>query len=90
MVDTIPDLGIIVSGSSSFHLKRMIGEPLVGRSHYFHLYPLAQLELSAQQNFLQTKEQLETQLIFGSYPQVVTASTLEEKTKTSPFVTVIY
>lgn len=79
MVDTIPQLSILVSGSSAFDLKRNIGEPLVGRSHYFHLYPFAQLELGAHQNFLNTKEQLETNLIFGSYPQVITAATLDEK-----------
>ena len=32
IVDTFPDVNILVSGSSSFNLKNQIGEPLTGRS----------------------------------------------------------
>jgi predicted AAA+ superfamily ATPase len=79
MVDTIPNLSIFVSGSSSFDLKEKIGEPLVGRSHYFHLYPIAQIELKEMQDYLTAQENLETELIFGSYPEVFTSKSIEEK-----------
>ncbi len=79
IVDNIPNVAVMVSGSSAFDLRNQIGEPLVGRSRYFSLYPLAQLELQNQQNFLQAKENLENQLIFGAYPQVITAGAIEEK-----------
>jgi predicted AAA+ superfamily ATPase len=70
MVDSLSDLAILVSGSASFDLKNKIGEPLVDRIKYFYLYPLSQIEFSAQDDFLSTKEKLEDRLIFGSYPKV--------------------
>lgn len=79
IVDNIPNLAVLVTGSSAFDLKNKIGEPLVGRSHYFHLYPIAQMELSLQENFLTTKENLEERLIFGSYPEIIMAKTAAEK-----------
>jgi predicted AAA+ superfamily ATPase len=73
IVDNIPELAVFVTGSSAFDLKNKIGEPLTGRSKYFYLYPLAQLEL--KDDFLTSKENLESRLIYGSYPQIVTATT---------------
>ncbi len=78
MIDNIPGLHILVSGSSSFDLRKKIGEPLTGRSHFFHLYPIAQIEL--EENFLQKKENLELRLLYGGYPQVITASSIKERT----------
>lgn len=79
MVDAIPELSILVSGSSAFDLRTKIGEPLVGRSRFFHLYPLAQLELRGERDYLRAKESLEDLLIFGSYPQIITAASSDEK-----------
>lgn len=72
-VDTIPEVTFLVTGSSAFDLKNKLGEPLVGRSAFFKLYPFAQLEL--------TKTDLEERLIYGSYPQVVLAKSLDRKRK---------
>jgi predicted AAA+ superfamily ATPase len=77
LVDTIGDVGVFVTGSSTFDLHRNIGEPLTGRGTNFTLFPFAQAEL--QENFLQSKEHLEDHLIFGLYPQVVLAENTEEK-----------
>ena len=77
MVDNIPGLHILVSGSSSFDLRTKIGEPLTGRSQFYHLYPIAQLEM--EENFLQIRENLDLRLIYGSYPQVVTSSSSQER-----------
>ncbi|MEI6060642.1 MAG: ATP-binding protein [Bacteroidota bacterium] len=77
IVDTISDIGIFVTGSSTFDLHRDIGEPLTGRGTNFNLFPFAQTEL--KNDFLQSKEQLEEHLIFGLYPQVVMAASYEEK-----------
>lgn len=71
IVDTIPNLKIFVTGSSAFDLKNKVGEPLTGRNKYFYLYPIAQKELG--EDFLQSKQNLESRLIYGSYPQVITA-----------------
>jgi len=77
MTDNIPGLHILVSGSSSFDRRKNIGEPLTGRSDFFHLYPVAQMEL--QENFLQIKENLELRMLYGGYPQVITASSSKER-----------
>jgi predicted AAA+ superfamily ATPase len=77
-VDTIPEVAVLVSGSSGFELKRKIGEPLVGRIRYFYLYPFSLLEID-EGDYLKQKESLEDQLIFGFYPQVYNSQTVEEK-----------
>jgi len=79
IVDNIPGLSVFVTGSSSFGLRGEIGEPLVGRSRYFHLYPIAELEWSRTEDFLKAKENLEPRLIYGSYPQVALADSFEGK-----------
>ncbi|MCL5072326.1 MAG: ATP-binding protein [Actinobacteria bacterium] len=78
IVDTIPDVPILVSGSSSFDLRNKIGEPLVGRSLYYFLYPLSLLEVGID-DYLKQKEMLEEQLIFGFYPEVYNSEIIEQK-----------
>lgn len=79
IVDHIPNLKVIATGSSSFELANQVGEPLVGRKWQFNLYPIAQLELAPMEDLLTTKQNLSERLIFGSYPEVVKASNLETK-----------
>ena len=71
MVDEIPNIRIIVSGSSSFDLFNKSGEPLVGRSIPFHLTAFSQREIAQTENVLQTRQNLENRLIYGSHPDVV-------------------
>lgn len=73
IADTIPGIMVFVTGSSAFELRNQIGEPLTGRSRFFYLYPIAQLEVN--ESYLQSRENLETRLIYGSYPQVITSET---------------
>lgn len=77
LVDTVPGISVFVTGSSAFDLKNKIGEPLTGRSLFLYLYPLAQLEL--KENFLQAKENLESRLVYGSYPQVIKAANPQQQ-----------
>jgi predicted AAA+ superfamily ATPase len=71
LVDSLPAISVFVTGSSGFDLKNKLGEPLTGRSKYFYLYPVAQMEMG--DDYLKAKENLETRLVYGSYPQVITA-----------------
>ncbi len=71
MVDEIPNIRIIASGSSSFDLNNQAGEPLVGRNYQFLLSPFSQQELAVIENRLETRQNLENRLIYGSYPEVV-------------------
>ena len=78
IVDTIQDVSVFVTGSSSFDLRNKIGEPLVGRAHYYYLYPLALLEVG-KDDYIKQKEMLEEQLIYGFYPQVYLSGNIEQK-----------
>jgi len=71
LVDHVPGLSIVATGSSSFDLARTTGEPLTGRKYTLLLLPLAQLELNAVESPHETSAALELRLIYGSYPEVV-------------------
>jgi len=79
LADNINGIYIIATGSSSFDLSSMAGEPLTGRKTAILLYPLAQKELLALYNRFELKEKLEDFLIYGSYPDVITAANKKEK-----------
>jgi predicted AAA+ superfamily ATPase len=79
IVDQIPDIKVIVTGSSSFELAGQVGEPLTGRKTTLNLYPLAQMELEDAYNRYELKEKLADFLIFGSYPEVLNAGTKQAR-----------
>jgi len=70
MIDNIDNITIIATGSSSFDLVNKTGEPLVGRNIVYHLYPIAQCELSLGEDHLTTVRNLEQRLVYGSYPEL--------------------
>lgn len=71
LVDHIPQMRVIATGSSSFDLARSVGEPLTGRKTTLKLFPLAQMEIGQLEQRHQTDANLESRLIYGSYPEVV-------------------
>jgi predicted AAA+ superfamily ATPase len=79
MTDEVKGVSIIASGSSAFDLLNKVGEPLVGRSQTFRLYPFSQAELSTEENVLETKQNLESRLIYGAYPDVILTDEEEQK-----------
>jgi predicted AAA+ superfamily ATPase len=79
IVDNVPDISIIATGSSSFDLAGAVGEPLTGRKNTAVLYPIAQQELVSLYNRHELKERLEEYLVFGSYPEVVMAKNRKDK-----------
>lgn len=72
LIDSYPGLSIFATGSSAFDLRNKTGEPLVGRGKTFNLFPFSTGELS--EDFLSFKTGLPARLIYGSYPEVVTAN----------------
>ncbi len=72
IIDHIPNLKVIATGSSSFDLAKDVGEPLTGRKFLLKLFPLAQMEISQMESRHETEANLESRLIYGSYPEVVT------------------
>ena len=77
LVDSIANLSIFITGSSALDLRNKTGEPLTGRSNYLYLFPIVHSELN--EDYLSYKENLESKLIYGTYPRVITSKTLDGK-----------
>ncbi len=71
LVDQVPGIRIIATGSSSFELSGQVGEPLTGRKRTLTLYPIAQSELLTIYNRFELREHLEEFLVYGCYPEVI-------------------
>ena len=80
IVDEVPGISVLASGSSSFDLLNKAGEPLVGRSTQFLLTPFSQREIAQTETPIETRRNLEARLIYGSYPEVVMMDSFERKT----------
>ncbi len=79
IVDEVSGIRVLASGSSSFDLLNKAGEPLVGRSTQFVLTPFSQQEIAQRETAIETRQNLESRLIYGSYPEVVTMDSFEQK-----------
>jgi predicted AAA+ superfamily ATPase len=78
LVDLYPSIRVILTGSSSFDLSGQIGEPLLGRQTFLHLYPFWEHEL-LQAGLIDPGHSLEQALLFGRYPEIVTTLSREQK-----------
>lgn len=79
LVDNFPDRTFLATGSASFDLANKVGEPLTGRKNTVLLYPLCFEELKNQFGLYETKKSLEQWLIYGTYPEVVTTESVQER-----------
>lgn len=79
LVDEIPGIKIIATGSSSFELAGQIGEPLTGRKVTLTLFPVSQIELQNIYNDYELKSRLDEYLIYGGYPEVAASADFGEK-----------
>ena len=70
MIDSIPHLTIVATGSSYFDLANKTGDPLTGRHIPLHLYPFSQREIGSMENHLETTQNLEDRLILGCYTEL--------------------
>ncbi|MBI2030167.1 ATP-binding protein [Candidatus Kaiserbacteria bacterium] len=75
--DTYPGVQIIATGSSSFDLANRIVEPMTGRAIEFTLLPLSINEIASAGPI--SRADLDVILLYGSYPRVVGAETVEQK-----------
>jgi hypothetical protein len=71
VTDQIPDVQLLVTGSSSLDLASEINEPLTGRKWEYILYSISWRELSRSFNLLERKQHLEQRMIYGMYPEVI-------------------
>jgi len=67
--DSLPQLKIIVTGSSSLDLASKTREALTGRTWTFPLPPFSQAELLAKYGRFELERQLDRDLVYGSYPE---------------------
>ncbi len=74
LVDSFPQARILATGSASFDLANKISEPLTGRKITFTLYPISYQEIAQEFGALEARNQLERWLVWGGYPDIVTAS----------------
>ncbi len=77
--DQIPNIKVIVTGSSSLELANEVNEPLTGRKIIFNLFPISYQELLAQFNSFELRDSLETRLIYGGYPEIFSLENNEQK-----------
>ena len=72
ITDHFNDIQLLVTGSSSFTLQGQLNEPLTGRKFEYHLYPISTQELYESGGLIRVRQTLESRLIYGSYPDIVT------------------
>lgn len=90
LIDRNPELFIVATGSSSFELAGQVGEPLTGRKRTLTLFPVSQKELSKIYNRYELREKLEEFIIYGSYPEVLTAGSGSQKAEIVKEITSSY
>jgi len=70
--DTLVDLQIIATGSSSFDLASKTAEPMTGRIIQHILFPLSVLEIKEEEDWFSVDASLEKVLRLGMYPEIYT------------------
>lgn len=73
IVDNIPGVKVMATGSSSFDLANKINEPLTGRKWEYRMYPISFAEMVDFHGLMEERRQLEHRLIYGYYPEVVSS-----------------
>lgn len=79
IVDELPELAVIATGSSSFDLQNRAGEPLVGRSTQFMLTPLSVEEMAAAETRFETMLNTDHRVVYGHYPELTAMASEVDK-----------
>jgi predicted AAA+ superfamily ATPase len=79
LVDTLPQVKIIASGSASFDLAQKVGEPLTGRKKTLTLYPVSVSEIIDTKGEPFYRSTFEDHLIYGGYPELFSISSAHER-----------
>lgn len=74
IADTIQNIQILATGSSSFDLASKTSEPMTGRVIHHTLFPLSVLEIKENNDWIIVDSKLERLLRFGSYPEIYTSN----------------
>jgi len=79
LVDHVPGIKIVVTGSSSFSLLHKTGEPLTGRQFTRKLFPISVQELYSQFGGMKVSQLLDELMLYGSYPEIIKESSRQGK-----------
>lgn len=90
LVDNYPKQQIIATGSSSFDLSNEINEPLTGRVFEFLLHPFTLKEIAGDKNKLEMKKELDSFLVYGSYPEIQQTITQAKKIQKIKYISSNY
>lgn len=71
ITDHLPQVQLLVTGSSSLDLAAQTKESLTGRKFEFLLYPISFTEMCAHHGYLHERSLLEHRMLYGYYPEVV-------------------
>jgi len=71
IVDNIPGVKVIATGSSAFELANRINEPMTGRKWEYILLPLCYKEMVNYNGILKEQSSLQHRIIYGYYPEVI-------------------
>ena len=80
IVDQIPEVQVIATGSSSFDLANKTNEPLTGRKFEFTMFPISTDEMVQHHGLYEEETLLNHRLVFGYYPEVLTNMSNEVET----------
>ena len=79
LVDSKPELQLLVTGSSSLDLAFGLNESLTGRKFEHFMYPISYQEFYEEVGPVAALESLERRLLFGSYPEVINEAGQERR-----------
>lgn len=77
ITDSLKNIQIIATGSSSFDLADKTAEPMTGRVFTNILFPLSAMEIKQNSDWFSVDAQLEKLLRFGSYPEIYTSNEVD-------------
>ena len=71
IIDNMPNVKVVASGSSAFELANRINEPLTGRKWEFRMFPISYSEMVQHHGLLDEMGLLKHRLVYGYYPDVI-------------------
>lgn len=79
IVDSMPDIKIIITGSSAFDLNQKSNEPLTGRKHEIFIHPISEREFKKFEKPEQGYDQLAHRMVYGNMPELIHLNSLKDK-----------
>ncbi|MBA4409347.1 MAG: AAA family ATPase [Odoribacter sp.] len=79
--ENMPELKMLITGSSSFELGNQVKEPLTGRTSTFKLMPLSLQEIRQNTTIFDVQQKLEEYLLYGLYPEITHYTSASDKEK---------